>query len=121
MILTLQRQGEFRVGQCGDDTTQCGMRGTRTLHYDVSIRSTERQLNENGFIVDQLEIQRYFDTRYQVVPRFLSCEEIACEATKGLRKLVGPRRCNSIKVTIAPGPNAGLTAEWSAKLQTKSR
>jgi hypothetical protein len=115
MKLTLQRQGTFSVGECGDDTTQCGMRGSRKLNYHVSISSTEKQLDEQGFIIDNNEIQQYFDAKFYSVDRFLSCEQIACQATMDLRKLVGARRCKSVAVTIAPvGIPAGLTAEWSA-------
>lgn len=115
MKLTLTRKGSFTVGECHDDTTQCGMRGSRNLHYSVAITSTERQLDSQGFIIDNNEIQRYFDEQYRKVARFLSCEEIACAACEGLKKLVGSRRCRSIAVTIAPyGTPAGLTAEWSA-------
>lgn len=115
MKLTLQRQGTFSVGECGDDTTQCGMRGTRRLNYHVSITSTEKQLDEHGFIIDNNEVQRYFDEKFYRLDRFLSCEAIACQATQDLRTLVGRRRCTSVTVTIAPGEHAGLTAEWSAR------
>jgi hypothetical protein len=70
MKLTLQRQGTFSVGECGDDTTQCGMRGSRKLNYHVSISSTEKQLDDSGFIIDNNEIQQYFDARFYSVDRF---------------------------------------------------
>lgn len=121
MKLTLARRGIFRVGECGDDTTQCGLRGTRRLNYHVSITSTEKQLDRNGFIIDNNEIERYFYEKFARVDRFLSCEEIACQATMDLRKLVGARRCTAVRVTIAPdGIPAGLTAEWSAKPSHKA-
>lgn len=113
MKLTLSRKGTFRVGECGDDTTQCGMRGTRKLHYFVSITSDEAQLDRRGFIVDNNEIQLYFDDEYRKVSRFLSCEEIACQSAKDLARLVGVERCAAVKVSIAPGTHAGLTAEWA--------
>ena len=109
--LSLHRTGSFNVNRDAEDSTQCGFaRGNRTCWFDVTIRSMN-QLDENGFLIDNNEVQHYFDRTYAGVTSFKSCETIALRAVNDLRDIVGHDRCLSIKVEIKPGDYAGITAE----------
>lgn len=110
--LYMARQGKFTIGSVGDDSTQCGFAGARTLDYRVVIEGDCLKLTPEGFIIDNFAIQRYFDEKYGGhVDRFLSCEHIAMQAVRDFRKAV--QGCKSVTVTIdGTSGAAGLTASW---------
>jgi hypothetical protein len=111
--LFMKRVGKFTVGQCQDDTTQCGFKGTRTLDYRVVIEGSPEHLTPEGFLIDNFAIQRYFDDTYKVVTHFLSCERIALKAVADIRRMVGTG-CKAVEVTVDGTGVAGLTAGWRA-------
>jgi len=111
--LTMKRKGKFTVGTCEDDSTQCGFAGTRTLSYGVLIEGSPEYLTPEGFLIDNFAIQRYFDTTYAQVKKFLSCERIAMKAVADIRRMVG-KGCKAVEVTVDGTGVAGLSASWRA-------
>jgi len=112
MKILMERNGSFYVNELAFDRTQCGVqRGDRELHYHVEIESDSEYLDNNGFLVNNYEIQGYFDSRYAQIPVFPSCEEIACQTVEELAELIGRDRVFAIRCTIKPGQHAGITAE----------
>jgi len=112
MKLTLHRTGDFLVGECKDDSTQCGFRrGDREVFFDVTIESDSAMLDASGFILDNNEVQHYFEREYAQVDEFKSCETIALKAIDDLRAIMGEDRCFYVSCQISPGSYAGIRAE----------
>ncbi len=112
--LVLRRTGSFRVAFDADNTNQCGRyQGQRDLDYAVEITSHSACLDDRGFIIENSEIQSYFDRTYSEAKVFVSCELIALRAVVGLHRLMGKNRCSNVKVQIIPQPLASITAEKS--------
>lgn len=114
LALTIDRTGTFAVHFRGSNATQCGATGTRVLHYRVRIGCDERHLNPNGFIIDNNDIQAYFDRVYNGVQDFESCERIAARACRDFHTMLDETGVEPqfIKVTVSGSPAAGLTAVW---------
>jgi hypothetical protein len=110
--LLLTRAGYFDIGQVdGDDSNQCGSRGERRIRYHVAIVSPPDHLNSHGFVLDNNDVQAYFDRTYSHVTDLPSCERIAMQACHDLASIAG---CVvNVEVTIGGTPQAGLTAFWS--------
>jgi hypothetical protein len=119
LTLTIRRHGEFSVRFTGSNADQCGLPGTQILRYDVRIVGDEDHLTDQGFIIDNNAIHSYFLTTYDRVRDFESCERIAARACRDFKAMFGRGElrdvvAREIEVTIAGGPNAGLTAHWIA-------
>lgn len=120
LTLTIRRHGEFSVRFTGSNVDQCGLPGTHILRYDVRIVGDEDHLTEQGFIIDNNAIHSYFVRTYETVRDFESCERIAARACRDFKAMFGSGELadvlvREIEVTIAGGPNAGLTAHWQAQ------
>lgn len=112
MKLTLHRTGDFLVNDKAEDSTQCGFtRGSRQVFFDVMIESDSQMLDGNGFVLDNNEVQHYFEREYAHVTEFHSCERIALKAIDDLREIMGADRTFYISCQIAPGSYATLRAE----------
>jgi hypothetical protein len=109
MDLTLTRRGSFRIRHVGNDATQCGLRGTRKLFFRVEVTCDESALDENGFIVDQLEILRLMRERHAVMQTMPSCERLALDCCREIEKLC--KGVKKIRVSIGAGKFAFITAE----------
>lgn len=87
MLIRIARTGSFAVGWRHSHDHQCGNVGTNVLGFDVVIEADGDDLNPSGYIIDNLEIPRYFDTTYSAVKDFVSCETIAKRAVRDLHTL----------------------------------
>lgn len=112
MKITLHRSGDFFVNDKAEDATQCGFRrGDRQVFFDVYIESDTTMFDANGFVLDNNEVQHYFEREYAHVESFKSCESIALKAVEDLREIMGRDRCFYISCEIKPGTYAGLRVE----------
>lgn len=112
MKITLHRSGDFFVNDKAEDSTQCGFRrGDRQVFFDVYIESDTTMFDANGFVLDNNEVQHYFEREYNDVKEFKSCETIALKAVNDLRDIMGADRCFYISCEIKPGAYAGLRVE----------
>lgn len=112
MKITLHRTGDFFVNDKAEDSTQCGFRrGDRQVFFDVYIESDTEMFDINGFVLDNNEVQHYFEREYAEVKEFKSCETIALKAVTDLRAIMGDERCFYISCEIKPGEYAGLRVE----------
>lgn len=106
--LTLRREGQFQVEATEDRDTQCGIMGTSRFDYRVEVTCRETALDENGFIVDQLEIHKAMQEKYRMMFRLPSCEELAIHAAKMIASMC--REIERVSVTISPMQGASMTA-----------
>lgn len=88
MRLKLTRRGEFVVRGVLDDRLQCGKRGLRRFHYTVELECDEGALDENGFIIDQLEIDQLMQSIHSAIQTLPSCEKLALRACALIRQQV---------------------------------
>lgn len=125
MDLQIQRVGRFRVNFKGPNTNQCGQKNvTRELRYKVEITGDDTVLDQQGFIIDNNDIDRYFQEKYGVEDgfEFQSCENIAQEACKAFRGRLGHRRgLKKICVTVSGSDVASLSATWKRKTKLAQR
>lgn len=136
MKLIMKRNGNFKCnwrsadGKCGADTDLSPM-----YYYDCHIEAAADILDSHGFIVDQLEIDRYFQQRYDGTPKNFrqpdvcpdfnhhpqSCERIALNAVVELKQMIekhliketGVARLHKVSVSIGFNNLAVMTAEWT--------
>lgn len=127
MRFILKRAGQFKChwsnfdGRCGTDPNPI-----QTYNYLCQIETNDA-LDENGFIVDQIDVNAAFQNQYHPKPhKAKSCELIALEMVTAIQMLVHKQSSKKIKVyrvavSIDAIPPAGvigdasITAEWAAK------
>lgn len=93
-MFTVIRRGDFYATPTGDN--HCGL--SKTAHrflYEVAISC--KTTDERGFVVDQFDVQKYFDNLWQVE---FSCEQLA--ETVAHHFLSNLRECDAILVVISP-------------------
>jgi hypothetical protein len=106
-VFTLRREGTFDALLTGD--FHCGLtKGFNRFKYEVEICVTSDGLDPKGFVVDNREIQQYFDTYYGSTPTTRSCETMASTATFAFLNLLGTRskHCRRVCVRIYGLPTA---------------
>lgn len=108
--LTLTRRGEIEVLFTHDDSTQCGLKGTRKLFYRVEITCPDSELDVNGFMVDQLEVDAAIRQRYAKMDKFVSCERLAIDCSRFVSKMV--KNALKVKVMIGASKMAFMMCEW---------
>lgn len=108
--LVLERSGEFSVRYSKTNAHQCGPSlETDVLTYVVRLTMTDESLDENGFVIDNFEIAKFFHDSYHEVKVFQSCELIALGALKHWKSRLGDKLL-AMEVTIAGMPQARITA-----------
>lgn len=124
MNLCLKRKGNFLAdwqstkGMCG--TPRFDTDTYVQYNYECIIEADHSELDSNGFLIDQLEVNKYFEVKYKTRKKAQSCERIAIEAVKEIADLLyanGHRKVNRIAVTVAPTgvELASMTCEWEKK------
>lgn len=120
ILLTIRRKGSFVVNHTGSNANQCGMKGTTILNYAVSLVTSPRHLNKQGFIIDNMAIQQYFVAKYKTVKTFPSCEKLAMIACRDFRDMFSDNSDTAdelfgacVIITGAPGA-AELECMWVA-------
>ncbi len=129
MILTLKRAGTFKcMWNSGEGVCGHGQPGPQEYNYVCEIE-TNAGLDENGFIVDQLDVNHTFQTMFWplgVSP--ISCERLAVHAVYQIKDLVSKNMNVKIyRVTVGIGviPPKGvkgealISATWSEWLYEK--
>jgi hypothetical protein len=110
MLITIYCKGDFEV----EDSSiyQCGVAGQKDYKFEVSISGTSRQLDYQGFLVDNKKIADFFDYSMHAD----SGEKMAMAAVKGLKKLCRRRhhsfRPKRITVRIIGSEKTTFTAEY---------
>lgn len=114
MIYILKRRGFFAT-RFTTSTNQCGSEGNQFFHYRCTI-TTGPKLDKRGFVIDNIDIQRYFEQAYASPQPARSCEQMAKAACYelGRKMLAAGVELYDISVTILGGPNAQITATMDA-------
>lgn len=123
MKLLLKRKGTFHAHwnsthrMCGVPTRSYS--GRELLSYQYSYEcliEAGTKLDSNGFIIDQLKVDEYFNTKYEKVGPAKSCEIIAQHAVKDIADMLkdndGMKEVYRIAVTVAFNELASMTCEW---------
>jgi hypothetical protein len=130
MRLVLRRKGTFNANW-SDTHTMCGfpeeILGTKILSYRYNYECTieaDSSLDTDGFIIDQLALDRYFQVKYHHRQVAKSCERLALQAVKDVAELLRTKGMTSvfrIAVTISFNDLASMTAEWTKENDSKKR
>jgi hypothetical protein len=122
MKLTMNRRGEFRCNW-RDTNNKCGVGLETTPKYTYYCHiETANILDIHGFVFDQLEIDKYFQKKYNKLQSAKSCERIAVSACEDVKRMIenhmldhnGLSVIYRVAVTIGLGEDgpADMTAEW---------
>lgn len=87
MLVSLERSGQFHAKRMQATPCKCAAMRTKTYRYFVRINATDAHLSREGFVMNNEEIQTYFDSRFGVkAPTWkgISCERMALIAAKEL-------------------------------------
>lgn len=121
---SMKRSGSFRANWI-DTHNVCGVNPTTrpVYNYNCELETTDK-LDENGFIMDNLLVDKYFQANYAswlpVLP--LSCELIAKRAVENLVRMLEDHDQNPIRVAVTVGGSteAMLTCEWQQETKRKA-
>lgn len=117
MKMFINRKGMFTIDPNRTSEFQCGREGLIQFTYDVTICSTNRTLDKNGFIIDNAVIDDYFNKTYtkkKSNEAISSCELIAQDTVKYFHKYLEKRKIEilEINVIISGSEHSRLTASW---------
>lgn len=109
------REGEF-LANWTTMATKCGPLTAQPIYKYVCDITTAPQLDENGFILDNLEIHNYFVKTYSKQLPAVSCERMAAHAVKTIRLMATRIQLPliSVSVSISGMPGAWLTATYNS-------
>lgn len=119
ITLRINREGEFSVEDNQQTPNQCGKVRQQTYKYFCTIEATDRSLTKEGYVMENLWTDEYFQERYVgngiPVP---SCEKMATYAVEHFRHLfkIHPDLkkvdLQRIYVRIHGSPVSFIEAEW---------
>jgi len=87
MQVSLERAGQFHAVNMVPSTCKCASMRTKHYRYFVRINADDSHLTREGFVLDNAQIQVYFDSRFgRLAPRWqgISCERMALTAAREL-------------------------------------
>jgi hypothetical protein len=115
-VVTVRRRGAFSIRASGDRTIQCGNVGTNVFQYEVYAEGDASHLDSRGFLVDNNDIQAYFDEKYLMVDAVPSCEQMADAAVLDLATLIQVlgRKLYLLEVFISGSSQAQISARWQS-------
>lgn len=110
--MTIRRSGQITVDTMAG-TPHCGTKDKLDIMYEVECRCTSDSIDTNGFLFDQINIDKYFQTIEAVS---ISCERLTLKTARDLLKMVKAENphCTilQLKVTLSPEPfMASITLE----------
>ena|ERR1700680_970823 len=91
MQVSLERNGQFHAKRMTPSPCKCAAMHTKTYHYFVRINATDAHLTREGFVMNNEEIQTYFDAKFGVnAPKWqgISCERMALTAARELCRML---------------------------------
>lgn len=110
-LMAIERVGQFnhRTEKGG---AKCGWLGRTHYQYKVRIE-VEGDLNKDGFVVDNLEIQAWWERAFPhhavPMPHGKSCEQMAAEACAAFTKIVRSRGYKVRKCVVGITGNNGIS------------
>lgn len=110
--ITINRSGEFTA--LGSHEYQCGVeQPNKSYKYEVRIVGTRGQLDYRGFLIDNADIQSYFDNHLWAD----SCEKMVSETIEGLKRMCERSgfRPKKISVKISGSENSSCLGEYKRK------
>lgn len=111
--LKLETEGTLPIEEVGDDTYQCGPRGTRDLYYRVCIECPADAMDERGFIVDAMEIHEVIRERWERTDVLPSCERMSYETARLLQEFC--EDAHDVKVSLGTEEVAYMTATLTTR------
>lgn len=110
VVLTVNRCGEFNIIS-SSPRNQCGSENTTSYEYEVAISAHADCLDKDGFVIDSLEIDAYFQKHYDERKiRAESCEKMATKAVEFFNKL---KNVSLVRVKIRGTDVSYIEAVWN--------
>jgi len=118
----MKHSGTFQINRTGTFTVpiregspHCGiLEGKNTFKYEVSCSVSIVALDEQGFVMDNADIQTYFDRAFRE-PLGISCERVALKAAKDIYAMLGERSqfCEGVSVKIWGRTDSYIEFKWT--------
>lgn len=109
----MERDGQF-LAKWTNEATKCGPASAQPIYQYKCVLVCAPSLDENGFIIDNLQIHDYFVKTYGKALPAVSCERMAAHAVKTIKRMCQKDglAIEQVSVSISGMPGAWLTAEW---------
>lgn len=110
----MRREGQF-LAKWSREETKCGPAEAQPIYQYACDIVAAPELNDSGFIIDNLEVHRYFLNTYGTRPLpAISCERMAAHGVKSIKRMCETEGVTliSISVSVSGMTGAWLTAEW---------
>lgn len=113
--LRMEKEGTFKPQLTPNPNRfgKCDMPNRDVYRYSVAVIATDQSLSPEGFIIDNVRIQTFFDTAYNGNYE-MSCERMASFAARGIAQLLLSENISVVCVETKIGGSNGawLTAKW---------
>lgn len=101
MILRINKTGSFIVEGSQFFESQCGFVGNKLYKFDVTVEAIDERLTPEGFVMDRILVNEYFDERYCVKKDTChSCEIMAREAVEHFKAILNQTNISWTKVVV---------------------
>lgn len=128
ILLRINREGSFAVSESAQTESQCGRVAQTQYRYFCSIEATNKKLTPEGFVMENLWADQYFQDTYNLETKEVpSCEEMAQRAIDhflGLFQTVPELEgidLTRILVRIHGSEVSFIEGEWRKELQPAKR
>lgn len=121
IILRINREGSFALATGARGDNQCGTQGQLQYKYFCTIEASNKSLTKEGYVMENLWTDQYFQRTYNGKSSAPSCERMAQDAIEyfvGLfetheeLKMVDLRR---VYIRIHGTPVSFIEGEWKKK------
>jgi hypothetical protein len=91
MQVSLERSGQFHAVNMVPTPCKCASMRTKVYSYFVRINASDSHLSREGFVLNNEEIQTYFDSRFgknAATWQGISCERMALASARELCQML---------------------------------
>lgn len=113
LLLMMEKAGKFKPAFTPNPASKCDLPEHDIYRFHCKVLATDEVLTPEGFILDNVKINEFFDTAYNGLPQ-MSCERMAAHGARGIGTLLHGMGISVRTVTVKIGGSNGawLTAQW---------
>jgi hypothetical protein len=119
ILLRINREGSFSVSESAQTAHQCGKIAQSQYRYFCSIEATNERLTPEGFVMENMWVDEYFQATYNLETKEVpSCEKMAQDAIAHILHLFARQPdlrevdLRRILIRIHGSPVSFIEGEW---------